>query len=710
MKRIFKKGIVKVAATLSALAVVATPTIAFADGGGGVGSGKNWGTVTSMHRAYSNGWNEFVRNSGFRSEAAIVSRIAAQTPDMVNKCRKSKGIWWVRASKGLWLYNYQNGVRLGGKTSYLGDVDYYTSTPPSAAIIRAGNKVLDTTVGLGGYSTLRGTYEYFKGGGGLSALTILCSYDGEDRYVDENVPFVDKEKIVYDKVYPYYYSSSFTPMLIEGQYVGGAKWQPQAPHIKKTEFSKVYDRLAAGTTSLKADEVKRMVEAAVEKDKGLNYDTAVELSEANKKAFANGGVVNVSEYTQYARVRAVTDVDVHKVKTCKYKIDVYGRKSLVSCQSPKEVKRVYKNAVSKELRTPYQSGFWQMILVHCNQAGFDSLISSTPGATVMSRDNDGGRITLTAKSKYYVGSQGRPAQPTKLDFGQPGTASGKIGFYDKECAYSCTAEPSSESSTGSSGHPASGNLRSPEGGMKDSGQLYGADDGKDFRGNFFTLFRDNQESKVHLDVWYPRTSGDVNPQGKQPVTTTITRWDKGTPDVKATDAKGGKLTMNVATGGRKGKELFAGKPSDVAPTQKNWDTTAFSSSTTEILPGSVNEFIWRGSWASEEGLPNIFNVKWEYEPNVRSSIPSKLGSYRVGVSNTGMMAASPTDVWVPIQGKCYAEFGRDTGADRRSLFENYTGTGTENKMDIGLVDGTGNGNPSGVNTNLVLQFVRSTAE
>ena len=186
------------------------------------------------------------------------------------------------------------------------------------------------------------------------------------------------------------------------------------------------------------------------------------------------------------------------------------------------------------------------------------------------------------------------------------------------------------------------------------------------------------------------------------ITTTITRWAEGTPSTQNTE--GDKFIMKTERGSR----LFTDDRDPL--TQKNWDTSTFSNANSTMLTGLHRAFTVQGSWPSEQGKPQVLNVKWEYAPDVSTAFSTKLGFSQKG-NGEGLAAVSDQrkDVAAAIQGMCYANFGTESGSDMTDLFHDNTGTGTLNNLDTAPVGGVGE-RPEDIESNLVLQFVRATTE
>lgn len=597
----------------------------------------------------------------------------------VELCKQSNRIWYIASKK--------DGNPYGG-----------AGAEPGGTF---GPQLLNATPG---------SYDdkYYVAAHSPRGTNVICDGFSERPY-DFWVPWSSeiKKTITGD----YSYKTTVTPVSIEGKYPGGGEYETQGSDPVKTEFGKFYDGLASSYSGWDIDKVNNTAASKVQSDSSSGKSSpTVTLSEKNKAAFAKGGVLNVSEYTTKATINlSTTETRWYK---CTYKgtnaedarSKWYRNGSPWSvCHEDPQHRNRTPTYVMKNTQTPENTGFFQMISVHCNKEQFEALVNAT-GATVTSQGDPERGISAVAQSKKY------DKKPAKTDFGDKtngnaaAAASGTMGFYDKECPFDCKSDSSGQGA--SSGNGANTNIQNGNAGADGkSGTvsgLYGAKS-SEVNGNRFQFFRDNQDKKIDLDVWYPVSNDTVKYDGKQAVTTTVTRWSDGTPSV--TGEEGGKFTATaIKTDGSK-VGLFNGN--DQVKVQKNWDVNTFSNSTSTIVPGSVKSLNVKASWASEDNRPQILNVKWEYNPDVVSTFPSVLGFGHNG-KPTNALTTNPVNVNTPVQGKCYANFGKTSSNNTVGLYKDNTGTGTSNGLDGQIVGGIAN--PGTNNTNLIINFVRSTTE
>lgn len=481
-----------------------------------------------------------------------------------------------------------------------------------------------------------------------------------------------------------------------------------------TKFSEVYENLKK-QPNMTPDDLRNRVNQALSEDARTEH-SKVNLDDKNKEGFAEGGVLNVSEQTTYATVRSFLKTQGSITQKCRQNWQRYpgGPKEptsgLYNCYETSRIDNVYQTSVSSP--TTFETGFWQMISVHCNLAQFKALLDSD-ASIQSSQTNDDGTYSAVAYTKVYKASQRgdgswSAARPSALDFGDTRNsearkaATGSLGFFDKECPFSCTDSTNTTPSANGGASGANGATSNNTTVSKDGTNANGAVSDS-LPGNIFQVFRDNNAKKITLNVWYPKSSGVVSYNGSAPLTTTVSRWSQGTPGVNDTDG-GGKFTMKTGDGAT---TLFSGSQGNL--TQKNWDTTTFSNSNATILPGLVRDFTVQSTWASDANKPQVLNVKWEYAP----SVSTRFSTNNIGFAQSSdIQKGTINTVSTDIQGKCYLNLIDGKEVNTVDAFQNNTGTGTTNNLDGKLIEDIG-GNGSSANTfttNLVVNFVRATKE
>lgn len=712
-----KKNIIaRISAVFLALIVgFGAPAVALAaDTGGGLGGGGSssslkgplyWKSIAYDDSDGTNQktWKKFLSEANWDNNT-VESQVRLRVGNL-EVCKKSKVIWYVNHNEtDKWVYNFSY------KPTHGTDWDNYHNNYGKSTIENPRVKIgrVPTTSEVDAFKT----WDRKDNGNNINAkpgYTIICSgafLPPPDEYFDK-LETSNSQDVKNSAVYnhPYTYTTDVKP-----QFSGGTKkLQPQVGTPVKTNYGKLWDQVNSGKLKLNPDQLKTQVNAALEKDKSISH-SKVSLNNENKEAMAQGGVLNVYEQTTKAKMSSQEVIDTTKVEKCTYvrkwnsKTEQFNSPVKVSCVP---VSSTPKSTVTMDTDTPTvkNTGFYQMLSVHCNPEQFDALIKSGNGIVKTSGSAElvDGKISGSALTKNYT------QQPNNknLDFGSASNTNaaravtGTVGFYDKECGFECTAD---KTTANAKKNGADSNVET--GGKVVNGNLKGVtttNTSGTVNSNSVELFRDNDKSALKTDLWYPATNGAVVYKGEKPVTTTVSRWEEGTPHPQS--SKGGKFTMTTADG----TQLFTG--SDDAKVQKNWNQDTFSNANSTILKGAHTDFEVSSTWASEQGKPQVINVKYEYAPQVNSRIHANDLSFN---ASGGKVMGTPVNVSTAIEGKCYVNYknnATDKQMDTKKLFSDNTGTGTKNNLDGKIVQGGGSVEEAkSKQTNLVVNFVRSTTE
>lgn len=535
------------------------------------------------------------------------------------------------------------------------------------------------------------------------------------------------------------YTSSVTPQPIEGKAdpIGDVNLNNQSSTFR-THYGRVWDEYKAASTAPGANtrdlvgEFKDRFTRAKALDAQADAGRAqVELNEGNRAGLAEGGILNVSEHGRMARASVSTQSRSYEVWRCGFvRYSQTGWQSANGCgrvtgtmnwnnlpadsiwNLPTSAKwsnrgsvnpnpsnatswTAYASVINPSTETQKNFGFWQIISAHCNEAGLTALKAALGGDLTKLDSGDGTtNISGLYRTKHYA------ERPSVLPLGQNHSSlssaqrdTAKLGFYDKECPFDCTA--SSSSSAGASAvNGAINNVGNS--GTKTPKGLFGAKSNDNFNGNYFELFRDNTERTIRPDVWYPTNTKGVSYSGEAPKTTLITRWSGGTPKL------GTEFNAYVGTGSSK-KSIFDVENTTAQPNQKNWDAAGeFKRSTAFQSKGLVSDVTVQSTWASDVNKPQALQFAWEYAPSVTSKVPSTLGfAQGNNVSLGGSVNRATT-----VDGRCWGEFGTTAQAglnDNKTKLRANTGTGTTTAFS------TNNGDFNNRN-NLVMNFIRGTSE
>jgi len=553
----------------------------------------------------------------------------------------------------------------------------------------------------------------------------------------------------------YSWSTAVNPEVVDSSgkdLIGVDNLNPQSTS-KTTNFGKLFDSIA---TSGSGDFRGKLAQFrdAISKDAGESH-SSLDLNESNKAGLAEGGVLSVSEFTRNAT--AVLKQSWRETRTRTATCDYVAGSNGTTLADPAnceyspwsdfvEDSGSRNHAITKNMGTQANTGFWQIVSVHCNPDELTAALAAygregVDYSIVSQTVTDNAITTVLWTSKV---SQRPTANGAKL-FGvatSPVTdaalrRTGEVGFYDKECSTQCTT--SSDGELGAS--TLNGGLINitSESNAPQEGALGGAKSG-DTISNYFEMFRDNEQRTIIINGAYPQlSSGALDRHIQAPISTTVTLWHDGTlpanqtlnvaegqagypstgstPD---TSPAGGQLSVWAVADARGGgtatrTQLFTGTQSPT--TQKNFSKAdgahpldTYSGPYATQLAGSYRTFVVSGTWASLANRPVVLNVKWEYQPTTMTRFPSTVafGADRAAVVPAIGYKQQKVDV------RCYATFGTDTAVSGYDA-KTQTGSGTPNLVDqnvlnAGQLVGGADDSARRTNTNLVIKFVRGVAE
>ena len=683
------------------------------DTAGGIGGGSSKGTLTGPIHWKSIAsdevgapYKEFLKRSGW-DVATTESQVRARTGN-IDACRKSKVIWYINhKATNKWVYNYNYTPTHGP----VWDNHHNASGTIEKPYVSLGR--VPTTAEIGAFKT----WDKTKNGNQIDSkpsYTIICSgafIPVRNIVVRSTQNEYITEKDAHERQGIYAYTTSVKPQSIQGKNdpVGSQNLEPQTSKPVKTNFGLLWDRVNRGEVKLNKAQLNSAVDAALQKDKTIEH-AKLDLTNNNKIGLAEGGILNVYEYALPATVK--TNVDTVKVIVSDCTTTTKWNEAAMRYNAPitKCVKRAPKVvstsvAMTATNATQQNTGFYQLMTTHNNSAGFQALVKSdksikiTRGETLAAKPSTEsltqGTISQSAVSKKYN------QQPKVLDFGDARNtnaakkATANLGFYDKEAAFVCD---SSNITPNAKKNGAENNAYLT---YKSAGSTtYGAVSG-DRNSNSFEYFRDNEPRELAVDLWYPDNTNVVSYDGHKALTTTVSRWEQGTPYPQS--SSGGKFTMTTDD-----QKLFTG--SDKPKNLRNWNIETFSNSTATALKGQHTDFNVSSTWASEDKLPQVLNVKYEFAPTVHTEVYGQnIGFGKGGAQHLGQVVK----VSAPIQGYCYAKFGAASDVQDVDLMLKNTGTGTKNELDGKIAEGVNGKDGSSAadyDRNLVVRFIRATSE
>lgn len=674
IRKIFTTAILAIGLVSGSAVVASADATGGGTGGGGSTGQQNgfyWASVSSSSAGTA--YNQFISKAGW--SRATTEREVTTRVGNISVCQNSDVIWFLMGPQ-VWAYNFQGYPTWPSNPITAGTIQSPRSLYGPLPTAAQYQHFIDWDNGVGQMRRDN------PGVNGSFGYTVICSYatyrPKVQRFTVET--FTSAPTVVpttFDE--PYSWITEITRQPITGgpagknDPIGTDNLHNQPLVVQKTNFGLFWDSVNASSsnaaTTMTAQQLKDGANAALNKDKTLAHGSTA-LDAENKAGMAEGGVLNVKEQTKKAKITVNESSVTTTTKRCTFEKtwnSYWGAYNAETSSCTSSGSTTITRTASKNTSTQQNTGFWQMLAVHCNKAEFDALLASDPSLKKITTPDPTNGISGSVITKNYV------TQPAKLDFGDSSNTvaakakTGNLAFFDKECPFDCTPSNSVPTPGASSGS---------------------------INSNALEFFRDNAAKKVTVDTWAPKTGNGVAYDGSPALTTTVTRDTAGTPSLDG--SSGGKFIMKST----KGDTLFTGSATTV-PTQKNWDKSTFSGPMATILNGQHNSFNLQASWASDAGKPQAFNFKWEYAPTVTTTTPvSGIGFGAGSVQASG----STGNLATTVEGKCYTFFGVATGQSTVAEFGANTGTGTVNNLDKGLLTG------SKAIAKLTANFVRSTTE
>ncbi len=527
---------------------------------------------------------------------------------------------------------------------------------------------------------------------------------------------------------------------------------------EKGAFGNIYDTIAgsgAGDYSSQLSSINN----AVANDRNREH-AALTLNANNQAGLGEGGVLNVSEFTRNATLalsQAWSETRSRTV-TCDYRSGTWNLANPANCSygawsawSEDSGSRNY--SITKNMGTQPNSGFWQLLSVHCNLAQLNALkdalaAAGRPVTTLEQTNHDDGTVTAIIRTPVFSPSlvsgtsSWAPARPAVLDFGDttnPNSelaASGYVGFYDKECVTNCTTAPTgpgASTANGATGNASNTTTLTSKGSfggavLRDSQAREEGNTSPSTNSNYLEVFRDNSQSRtVRVNTAYPVVAGtNFNYNGGAPFTTTVNIWGMSTPDTNPANGQffmtATDITNRVGTGtteklfdGRVGSSIWTNDLSTPPGAQKNFGNDPYSTGNSETFSGFSDTFQIGATWASEVDRPVVLNIKWEYRPTTVVTVPSNIGFGPTGTggfSSPQLRVYSSTDVTQALDVRCYAQYGINDSLNNNlvDLTQQNTGTGSTNNLDAGLISSANGDNSFLEPNNLVIKFIRGVSE
>lgn len=439
--------------------------------------------------------------------------------------------------------------------------------------------------------------------------------------------------------------------------------------------------------------------AAINETKTAPHAT-LDLSDENKEALGEGGVMNIIERATEGTFGVTTTRTERRGAKRKGVFNVTNTGvisptptwgSLIT--DANWILQSITNEIQPDVRQVPNTRLWQQMNVHCNDGGFKSVLyEAIPFVT-----NDPTR-KISASARTFERNTSNPQWATGSGY----DPTAYHNFYDRECSYAGVRADDNNNIIGS------GVEASDENSEGSAGVVY---DQKHAPAEA-TFFRDNEGKDFKFDLYVPDDVPDlINYDGSPALTTTITRWSPGTP-LPANTSEKGTFMLKTKTGSA---DVFSNSTAN-PPQQKNFSTTGLGKGRTYgIVSGQHNTFTASGNWPSDSGKPQVLTAKWEYDPQVSSTFFTDKVGYG---GRAGARSGEIGTVWNQIQGKVYSRANRETSPTLPEEMRTNTGGGITNNLDREIAFGTnldGSGKwitePSAYSPYYYsIKFIRATAE
>lgn len=336
-----------------------------------------------------------------------------------------------------------------------------------------------------------------------------------------------------------------------------------------------------------------------------------------------GGVYNITKELQKDEYKVTTCQPQERkaktvTKTRTVKVCTVNPEGKEKCENKKQEykdkewgkwenkgKRVIKSSSGPKSTLTYEH--YQILSVNYNKPGFDKVKAEVKGRDLSLANGHGGAVLETPKKTG--------AGPGKL--GRAGHETSKDSFYNDgnsiRNALVCTSD-SSISGVGVSfdavynlgNEPLYTHVKNPE-------ATRGASQEHDLPNdnNELVFFRDNKDRQVRVDLWYPKETGlaDVKTSPGSDATATYAKVYGGSPE--------GEITT-ISPWKKEGQKINLQDKSDgQVQGERTW------------AHQTVNRFLVKSQWSSDEGSPYEFGVSWVYEAVGKNIVPAKVNGDKV---------------------------------------------------------------------------------
>lgn len=275
--------------------------------------------------------------------------------------------------------------------------------------------------------------------------------------------------------------------------------------------------------------------------------------------------------------------------------------------------------------------------------------------------------------------------------------------YSKECPFDCTDDRASTNDTAKNNVMADRNNPTQDDAEHGRTGVLATDNTSngsisDARGLSvntanMVFFRNNEWNQFVVDLYTPKSgtnnAGDISYDGKLAKSTIITRDPDGTPWFAADASKTVLTHLQPLQGTYKTKDIFTNEtPEDndtsFAQQLSNYTETTGVNRTSVQLSGQINSFQIKSAWATENGHPLKFQMKWEYDANDHVSVPSTISFQGTGTvaGNIPGNVHSDETISTVVDGKCLSQQNTlNHNPDTTDLNHDNSGSGTVDNDD-----------------------------
>lgn len=271
----------------------------------------------------------------------------------------------------------------------------------------------------------------------------------------------------------------------------------------------------------------------------------------------------------------------------------------------------------------------------------------------------------------------------------------KDPVYSKECPYDCTVQAGATSNEAqrlninTKGNPNKPDLATGAIGVKAwaSDAKGNIDPARFVNAANMVFFRNNEWNNMLVDLYTPTVgssrAGDVSYDGKPAKSTVLMRDPEGTTWY-AKDVHTILTHMQPLQGSYNSRDIFTGEYSEenLAP-KRMPEQMSLNQVTTSVkgvalqLDGQINKFRIKSKWATEQGKPLKFQLKWEYDTTNHVLMPDNIDIQGLGKEYANRFTANSKIVTTTVDGKCLGQHNTTTPyPDTMRLAHDSSGSGT----------------------------------